>query len=282
MQLTPQHLFDTVEVFDFRVEVLVVEIKTTFVNLLEYAVDLAGRPFTTVSHTLPILLEAAFLRPSSALEPTTEFTHLLLPMCPHRYQSICSIEHQGQSIGIAKVAASAEAGQCLHMCAVLGEVACEFGEGEEMIRNWSAHQLDVLQQSVVGSQLAATHHLPPLSRLLQHACEVKPLEDDQALARGSSFCALSNEDGISGAEDGESMWFTVLPLAVDVLAVGDVDEGVAVDAVLFPMRDVKGEVVVDEDAQSVSLTLRVHLSLVLAVAEVRFLLHFNNKIISTV
>jgi hypothetical protein len=92
VELTTQHFFDAVEAFDFRVEVLVVEIKAALVYFLEDAVDLASRPFPTVSHTLPILLEAAFFCPSRTLETPTKFAHLFLPMRPHGYQSVRSIE----------------------------------------------------------------------------------------------------------------------------------------------------------------------------------------------
>lgn len=64
------------------------------------------------------------------------------------------------------------------------------------------------------------------------------------------------------------MRFAVLPLSIDILAMRDVDEGKTVDTILFPVRYVEGKIVIDENTQPVTLTLGVHLSLVLAVAEV--------------
>ena len=56
-----------------------------------------------------------------------------------------------------------------------------------------------------------------------------------------------------------------VPLAIDVLAVGEVEESGAVQFVVGPVRDVQGKVVVDEDAYSAALVLAVHPALVFAV-----------------
>ena len=73
------------------------------------------------------------------------------------------------------------------------------------------------------------------------------------------------------------MRFVIFPLSVDVLAVRDIDEGKSIYFILAPVRDVKGEIVVDEDAQSVSLLEAVDLPLVFAVTVVHSFVHFNNK-----
>lgn len=73
------------------------------------------------------------------------------------------------------------------------------------------------------------------------------------------------------------MRFVIFPLAVDVLAMGDIDEGKSIYFILAPVRDVKGKIVVDEDAQSVSLLEAVHLPLVFTVTVVNSFVHFNNK-----
>lgn len=64
------------------------------------------------------------------------------------------------------------------------------------------------------------------------------------------------------------MWLVVFPLAVDVLSMGEVDEGGSVEFVLPPVRDVEGEVVVDEDAQAMADVIRCGWALVLAVTVV--------------
>jgi hypothetical protein len=168
------------------------------------------------------------------------------------------------------------------MRAILRKVAGKLGQGKEVIGNWRAHQVDILQQRIIGSQLTTTQHFPPLASLLQHACEVEPLEYDQTLASGLTLRTLPHQNSISRSEDSEPMWLTILPLSIDILAVRDVDEGKTIDAILFPVRYVEGEIVVNKYAQPVTLALGVHLTLVLAVAEVRLLLHFNIKIISAV
>lgn len=73
------------------------------------------------------------------------------------------------------------------------------------------------------------------------------------------------------------MWFIIFPLAVDVLAMGDIDEGKSIYFILVPVRDVKGKIVVDEDAEAVSLLEAVDLPLVLTVTVVNSFVHFNNK-----
>ena len=112
--------------------------------------------------------------------------------------------------------------------------------------------------------------------------EIESLEDDQTFARWSSLFTVTNQDSVARSKDSESIGFAIFPLAVDVLSMSDVDEGEPVDLIVPPMRNVESEVIVDEDAQAVPLALRVHFSLVLAVAEVSPPLHFNIKIISVV
>lgn len=73
------------------------------------------------------------------------------------------------------------------------------------------------------------------------------------------------------------MWFVIFPLAVDVLAMRDIDEGKSIYFILGPVRDVKGKIVVDEDTQSVSLLEAIDLPLVFAVTVVHSFVHFNNK-----
>ena len=67
----------------------------------------------------------------------------------NRNESIRSVENKSQTIAVSKVAASAEAGQRFDMCAVLREVACEFGEGEKVVGDRSTHLFNILQQRVI-------------------------------------------------------------------------------------------------------------------------------------
>lgn len=131
-------------------------------NLLENTVNLTVRSLTTVTHTLTVLLKTPFLRPSGSFKTTTELTNLFLPMRSHRNQSIGSIEHQGQSICIPEVAASTKTRQGLYMRTILRKVTGKLGQGKEVIWNWHAHQVNILQQGIVSSQMTTTQYFPSL------------------------------------------------------------------------------------------------------------------------
>jgi hypothetical protein len=144
MQLASQHFLDESEILDLRIEIFVVKVQTAFVHLLEYVIYFTRGPITAIAYFLPSFLEITLLGPSSALEFAPEFSDLLLLVRAHRYEPVRCVKDKSQAVAVAKVAASAKAGQCFDMCAVFREVACEFGEGEEIVGNRGAHQFDVL------------------------------------------------------------------------------------------------------------------------------------------
>ena len=82
---------------------------------------------------------------------------------------------------------------------------------------------------------------------------------------------FGQQDCVSGAVDVESVWFVEFPLSVDVFAVREVKECGSIEFIVVPMGDVKGEVVVYEDTQSVSLFEGVGGSLILAVTVVDYI-----------
>lgn len=144
MQLASQHFLDTSEIFDLRIEIFVVKVQTAFVNLLENVIYFTRGPITAIAYFLPSFLEIALFGPSSALEFAPKFTDLLLMVRTNRYKPVCCVKNKSQTVAVAKIAASTKAGQRFDMCAVFREVACKFGEGEEILGDRGAHQFDVL------------------------------------------------------------------------------------------------------------------------------------------
>jgi hypothetical protein len=61
------------------------------------------------------------------------------------------------------------------------------------------------------------------------------------------------------------MWLVVLPFPVDILGMGKIDQRGSLHLILMPIGDMKGKIVIDEDAQPVALKLVVNKALVLAV-----------------
>ena len=135
-----------------------------------------------------------------------------------------------------------------------------------------AHFADKIKQkrmAVDGSSAADAPLLP--SFLINYACKVFPLKDKQSLFDRRPFLKFGQQDSISRAVDVEPMWLVVLPLPVDILSVGQVDEGGPVELVLAPVRDVEGKIVVNEDAQTMAMVIACSVALVLAVTIVEYI-----------
>lgn len=99
-------------------------------------------------------------------------------------------------------------------------------------------------------QLSAGSH-PPLSLpLLQDACKIEALEHHQTPASGSPLLECAYKDGIGAAEYVKAVRKIVLPEAVEVLAVREVEECGSVELAVLPVGEVEGQVVVDEDAHA--------------------------------
>lgn len=102
-------------------------------------------------------------------------------------------------------------------------------------------------------QWSCLHYRPLLTIFLQDTPEAVSLKDEQAALRGHSEDISSQQDGISASVDVESMRLVVLPLPVDVLGVCQVDQCGALHAILLPVRDMEGEVVINDHSHAVSL-----------------------------
>ena len=98
----------------------------------------------------------------------------------------------------------------------------------------------------------AIHNAPLVMVLLQDAGKAVPLEYDEALPHRLALPELPHQNSLSAPKDRQPIELVVLALSVDVLSVRDVEEGGAVQLVAVPVRGVEGEVVVDEDARTVS------------------------------
>ena len=93
-----------------------------------------------------------------------------------------------------------------------------------MFGDVGAYLFDKLKQYFVrgdGARLDDEPFLP----LLEYAGEIELLEYDKAPADWVVFLEISYQNGISTAEDGQPRKLVVAPLAVDVLSVGDIEEG---------------------------------------------------------
>ena len=161
------------------------------------------------------------------------------------------------------------AGEGLDVLALPRKTTGELGQRKVVVGNLQSTQLDELQQALMPNDLAVVGDLPLLFlRLLEHAAEIVLLEDDECCLGWATLLEFGEEDGVARAEDVEAVGLVVLGVAVEVLAMGEVEEGGAVEFPVVPVGEVEGEVVVDEDAQSVALPLPVHSALVLSVAVV--------------
>ena len=102
--------------------------------------------------------------------------------------------------------------------------------------------------------------------LLKKTCKVKALEDDETFVMGEVILEVANYDCIGEAKDGESWELVVGPFSINIFSVGDVEEGGTIEFVVVPVGEVEGEVVVDKDTQSVSLSVGVRGALIFAIA----------------
>lgn len=118
-------------------------------------------------------------------------------MHANRYESICRVENQRKSVAIPKIAAIDQAREGLEMMAILGKVAGKLSEREEVIRHWHLNELNILNQSIIVDQLSTLYNIPRIRDLLQDACKVEPLKDNQTLADRPSIPALAHQHGVS-------------------------------------------------------------------------------------
>ena len=89
--------------------------------------------------------------------------------------------------------------------------------------------------------------------LRQNTCKILSLKDEKALLSRLPIFEFGEKNGITWPEYVESLWFIFAPLSVHIFAMGEVDKGRAVELVAVPVGDVEGEIVINEDADSLSL-----------------------------
>ena len=106
--------------------------------------------------------------------------------------------------------------------------------------------------------------------LRQNTCKILSFKNEKALLSRFSVFEFGQKNSITWPEYVESFWFIFAPLSVHIFAVGEVDEGGAVEFVAMPVRDMEGEIVVNEDANSLSLFVADR-TLVLAVTVVYYI-----------
>ena len=262
-QLVLQKVFNRFENLRLWVEVLIAERNALSVHVLKNSIDFGNRPLSYIADDIT-RLKIALLHFSHSRVPTSEFAQLLILMMPDRNHPIIGVEYYPQSVKHAKVAKISPARKYFNL-PIIRKGAGKLSQRKVMFRKRQPDLLNVVNQSLMAGDRPSLPHSPLPTFLAEHTCEIILFKNEQTASAGQSLLELGQQDGIARAVDVEPVRLVEVPLAIDVLAVGEVEKSGAVQFVVGPVRDVQGKVVVDEDAYSAALVLAVHPALVFAV-----------------
>jgi len=157
-------------------------------------------------------------------------------------------------------------------------IADKFSERIIMLRNRESCFFEHFKKHTMRSKFIAEYYFPLLVFLLQYTSKIEFFKDDKASVSRKVIFKFSDQDSISTSKDWKSWQLIIFPLSIDVLSMWNVDKCGSIKFVLFPVGEIEGEIIINENADSMSLIVGIHWSLIFSVSIVkRLVLHFNIK-----
>jgi len=147
-----------------------------------------------------------------------------------------------------------------------------------MLRDCESCLFNHFKKHTMRSKFTTQYYFPFLVFLLQHASEIESFKDDKASARWKVIFEISDQHSISTSKDWKSWKLIIFPLSIDIFSMWNVDKSGSVEFILFPVGEIEGEIIINKNANSMTLIVGIYWSLIFSVSIVkRLVLHFNIK-----